>query len=110
MFLEFNFIEQFEKMDNYCKDLLFKVLVDILLSSKVVLYVLFEDLYEVEENQGLVFFLEEGIVVYQQENKIFFYYDVGDFIGMLQWGGMPIAKYYIEFLVILVFYNCEVLW
>ena len=53
MFLESNFTEQFEKTDNYCKDLLSKALVDIPPSSKAVSYASFEDLYEAEENQGL---------------------------------------------------------
>ncbi|RLP54293.1 MAG: cyclic nucleotide-binding domain-containing protein [Ketobacter sp.] len=110
MFLESNFTEQFEKTDNYCKDLLSKALVDIPPSSKAVSYASFEDLYEAEENQGLVFLLEEGTVAHQQENKTLFHYDAGDLIGMSQWGGMPIAKYYTESPVTLIPYNREALW
>ncbi len=110
MFLESNFTEQFEKTDNYCKDLLSKAITDIRPSGEALVYESFDDLYEAEANKDLVFLLEEGAVGHLQEGKTLFHYDAGDLIGMGQWEGLPKAKYYAESPVTLVPYNRDALW
>lgn len=110
MFIESNYTEQFEKVDNHCKQLLEIALREIPAHGAPLSYAGFEDLYADATNKDLVFVVEEGAVGHQQEGKTLFHYDAGDLFGMAQGEEMPRAKYYAESPVILRPYKRDDLW
>ncbi|HVL00872.1 MAG TPA: cyclic nucleotide-binding domain-containing protein [Dongiaceae bacterium] len=110
MFLESNYTEQFEKVDNHTKHLLEVALQGIPPLGPPLTYECFEDLYLAPSNQGCVFVVEEGAIGHQQDGKTLFHYDAGDLVGMTQGSEMPRAKYYAESPVILRPYNRDALW
>ena len=110
MFIESNYTEQFEKVDNHCKQLLEIALQGIPSQGTPLQYECFEDLYGDPANQELVFLVEEGAVGHQQEGKTLFHYDAGDLFGLNQGEAMPKAKYYTESPVILRPFKRDDLW
>lgn len=110
MFIESNYTEQFEKVDNHCKHLLEQALQGIPAHGQPLTYECFEDLYADTTNTDLVFVVEEGAVGHQQEGKTLFHYDAGDLFGMNQAALMPKAKYFAESPVVLRPYKRDDLW
>lgn len=110
MFIESNYTEQFEKVDNHCKQLLEQALQGIPAHGKPLTYEGFEDLYANSANEGLVFLVEEGAVGHQQDGKTLFHYDAGDLFGMQQSCDALKAKYFAESPVILRPYKRDDLW
>ncbi len=110
MFIESNYTEQFEKVDNHCKQLLDAALQGIPAQGQPLTYECFEDLYAVPANADLVFVVEEGAVGHQQEGKTLFHYDAGDLFGLNQQNDLPKARFFADSPVILRPYKRDVLW
>lgn len=110
MFIEANYTEQFEKVDNHCKQLLEVALQGIQPLSAPLTYECFDDLYADPANAERVFLVEEGAVGHQQEGKTLFHYDAGDLFGLSQGEPVPKAKYYAESPVVLRPYKRDDLW
>lgn len=110
MFIESNYTEQFEKVDNHCKQLLEQALQGIPAHGQPLRYACFEDLYADASNRELVFVVEEGAVAHQQQGKTLFHYDVGDLFDMNQAELASQAVYAAESPVILRPYKRDALW
>lgn len=110
MFIESNYTEQFEKVDNHTKQALDLALQGIPALGVPLAYECFDDLYAADSNKDCVFLVEEGAVGHQQEGKTLFHYDAGDLFGMNFGSDLPRAKYYAESPVLLRPYNRESLW
>lgn len=110
MFIESNYTEQFEKVDNHCKQLLEQALQGIPSHGDTLTYACFEDLYDDPVNEELVFVVEEGAVGHQQDGKTLFHYDAGDLFGLSQSPLLPKARYCAESPVLLRPYRREDLW
>lgn len=110
MFIESNYTEQFEKVDNHCKHLLEQALQGITAHGNALTYSCFEDLYADPANEELVFMVEEGAVGHQQEGKTLFHYDAGDLFGLSQNPVMARVRYCAESPVLLRPYRRNDLW
>ena len=110
MFIESNYTEQFEKVDNHCKQLLEQALQGIPPHGEPLSYECFEDLYGDRTVRDLVFLVEEGAVGHQQDGKTLFHYDAGDLFGLNQGAEMPKAKYCAESPVVLRPFKRDDLW
>lgn len=96
MFIESNFTEEFEAIDNRCKELCEQMLANAEPAGEVVTYELIEDLYAFESNHNLVFFVEEGAVGQEQNHAVLFYFDHGDLVGLDQTQEMPRGRFFAE--------------
>ena len=96
MFIESNFTEEFEAIDNRCKELCEKMLANAEPAGDLVSYELIEDLYAFESNHNLVFFVEEGALGQEQNNATMFFFDHGDLVGLDQTQEMPRGRFFAE--------------
>ena len=96
MFIESNFTEEFETIDNRCKELSELMLKDAQPAGEDISYELIEDLYAFESNQNLVFLVEEGAVGQEQSHSTLFFFDQGDLIGLDQTQEMPRGRFFAE--------------
>ncbi|MDX1693822.1 MAG: cyclic nucleotide-binding domain-containing protein [Ketobacteraceae bacterium] len=109
MFIESNFTEEFEAIDNRCKELCERLLEQAEPAGEVVSYELIEDLYAFETNQNLVFVVEEGALGQEQNNSTLFFFDQGDLVGLDQTQEMPRGRFFAEAPVKLRPYRRDVL-
>lgn len=96
MFIESNFTEEFEHIDNHCKKLCEAAFQGIEPAGEDVSYELIEDLYGFESNANCVFLIEEGTIGQEQNNATLFYYDSGDLVGIDQYEELPRGKFFAE--------------
>lgn len=96
MFIESNFTEEFEAIDNRCKELCEQMLANAEPAGDVVTYELIEDLYGFESNQNLVFFVEEGAIGQEQNHSALFFFDHGDLVGLDQTQEMPRGRFFAD--------------
>ena len=96
MFIESNFTEEFEAIDNRCKELSEQMLKDAEPAGEDISYELIEDLYAFESNQNLVFLVEEGAVGQEQNHSTLFFFDQGDLIGLDQTQEMPRGRFFAD--------------
>lgn len=87
MFIESDFNNAFEQIDERCKDLLEQVLSDDQANSlkhSDVSYELVDDFYASQPNHDSVYLVVEGSVAHEQEDATLFHYDIGDLFGLDQ--------------------------
>ncbi|MCG8668158.1 MAG: cyclic nucleotide-binding domain-containing protein [Pseudomonadales bacterium] len=96
MFIESNFTQEFEAIDNRCKELCEQMLANAKPAGEVVTYELIEDLYAFESNHNLVFFVEEGAIGQEQNNSALFFFDHGDLVGLDQTQEMPRGRFFAD--------------
>lgn len=96
MFIESKFTEEFEAIDNRCKELCEKMLENAEPAGEVVSYELIEDLYAFETNQNLVFLVEEGALGQENNHSTLFFFDHGDLVGLDQTQEMPWARFFAD--------------
>lgn len=96
MFIDSNFTEEFETLDNRCKELCEQMLEKAEPAGDVVTYEMVEDLYSFEANKNLVFLVEEGAIAQEQNNATLFYFDQGDLLGLDQIPDMPKGRFFAE--------------
>ncbi|MBV1920539.1 MAG: cyclic nucleotide-binding domain-containing protein [Pseudomonadales bacterium] len=87
MFIETDFNEAFEQIDDRCKELLEQALTNesvCTLNYSDVSYELVDDFYASQPNHDSVYIVMEGAVAHEQENATLFHYDIGDIFGLDQ--------------------------
>lgn len=87
MFIETDFNDAFEQIDDRCKELLEQILSDEQvkgLTFSDVSYELVDDFYAGQPNQDSVYLVMEGAVAHEQESATLFHYDIGDLFGLEQ--------------------------
>lgn len=96
MFIESNFTEVFERIDSHCKALGEALLKGLPGDAPLLSYELIDDLFAGPDNAGKVFVIEEGALGIGQAGGPLFYYDVGDIVGLEDWGDLPPNRYLAE--------------
>ena len=96
MFIESNFTEEFEAIDNRCKELCEQMLENAEAAGESISYELIEDLYAFESNHNHLFLVEEGAVGQEQANSTLFFFDTGDLIGLDQAQDKAKKRYFAE--------------
>ncbi|OUS30234.1 hypothetical protein A9Q99_07110 [Gammaproteobacteria bacterium 45_16_T64] len=85
MFIETDFNEAFEHIDERCKELLEQALANEHISSLSytdVSYELVEDFYGSQPDTDSVYVITQGAVAHEQESATLFHYDIGDMFGL----------------------------